>query len=203
MSDSKPQPLLFCVVGPAGCGKSSICRAVLRNDSSLILSISTTTRSPRPTERDSIDYFFVAESEFRERIASGNFLEHAEFNHKLYGTERRNLDRARERSADLLLDIEVQGVRQLKQSYRGSLITVFVFPPSFEILEARLRARATETEESIQNRLRIARTELAVLSSPGFADYFVCNDSLEHAVADLAAIVRSERLRASRSLPTF
>lgn len=143
-------------------------------------------------------YFFLSEEEFVERIAKDAFIEHAEFGGKRYGTERRNIDLAESSAVDLILDIDVQGVTRLKQLFPSQVVTIFVFPPSFAVLQERLRKRGTETQERRDERLRLAQEELHVLRGEGFSDYLLINDDLDTAIANAKAIVLAERQRLSR-----
>lgn len=190
---------MICIAGPTASGKSTICRALVPGIENIRLSISTTTRPPRRGEVDGVDYNFVSREEFAERVKRGAFIEHAEFSGNLYGTEYSNITRAEEQGFDLIFEIEVQGVQQLKARYGSRLRTIFVFPVSFEELERRLRARATDSEEQIQHRLKRAREEVALLSTPQFSDYLVVNDVLEHAVERARAIIVAERCRLERA----
>lgn len=200
MSEESPifEPLLFCFCGPTASGKSTICRALLPQLAKLRLSISTTTRDPRPNERDGVDYYFVSQEQFQTLIESQSFLEHASYNNRYYGTEKKNIDFCIDTKSDLLLDIEVQGVSQLKEKFKTNLVTVFVFPRTMTELKKRLANRATETPEQIARRLEIAEKELDVLVSKGFSDYLILNDDLNRAVLDAEAIIRAERLKLSR-----
>lgn len=192
------RPCLFCFVGPAGGGKSTISQAVVSEDPQLCsLSISTTTRNPRPGEVEGVSYNFVSESEFAKRVAAGAFIEHARFSNNLYGTERASLERQLESGRHVILDIEVEGVKQLKSVFAERLVTIFVMPPSLAELEARLRGRGTEGEEEIERRMTIARREIAVLSAAGFADYLLINDNLSEAVIRGQEIINASACRMS------
>lgn len=192
------EQLLICLAGPTASGKSTVCKKLLPLVEGLKLSVSTTTRSPRAGELDGKDYFFVDASEFQKRVDSDQFIEHAEFSGNRYGTEKRNIDIALGEGMDLLFEIEIQGVQQLKNLYGKDIVTIFIFPVSFETMEQRLLERGTETPEQIQLRLRTAREEVKVLSDPAFTDYIVINDELEHAIADVRAIISAERSRLDR-----
>lgn len=196
--DRLVQPIIFCFCGPAGSGKSTICQKMVADDQSLQISISTTTRSPRKNEVDGVHYFFVDEKEFLRRVEQGLFIEHAVFGDQRYGTEKRNLEKAAARGADLVLDVDVQGVEQMKQLFADSLVTIFVFPPSFETLVERLSKRGTESPERVQRRLEIAEREMQVLSQPGFADYLLINDQEEQAAQTARSIIDAERCRYKR-----
>lgn len=163
-----------------------------------MLSISTTTRPPRGGEQDGIDYFFVSHGEFLTRVQSGRFLEHAEFNGRLYGTELHNIERARAAGRHLLFDIDVQGVMQLQRLHPESTVTIFVLPPSLDVLRDRLRARGAMSEEEMNKRLEIARGEIRTLRDPSVSNYLIINDDRETGIADGEAIIRAELLKISR-----
>ncbi len=196
------EQIIFCFCGPTASGKSTICRRLLAIDSHLHLSISTTTRSPREGEKDGADYYFVTDDEFKKRISEDKFIEHATFNKNRYGTEKRNLEEAAAKDSDALFDIEVQGVEQLKSLYGRRVVTIFVFPPSFDVLVERLKKRGTEDEDKMKQRLSIAKKEIAVLTKEGFADYFLVNDSLDSAVVTAERLISAERTKMNRLIPT-
>lgn len=182
---------LFCLVGPSGSGKSTLCKELLKHFSNLKLSISTTTRAPRGEEKDGAHYFFVSKEEFEKRISTGFFIEYAQFGSNLYGTEKRNIQNAFSQGFDLLLDIEVQGVLQLRKLYK-ELTVVFVAPPSKEILTERLRGRKDTSEEEINKRLKIASEEMHILIEPGVCDYIVVNNELPETLNSIKAIISNK-----------
>ena len=143
----KQDPILFCFCAPTAAGKTTITKELVRRDPKLLLSLSTTTRKPRPNEVEGRDYFFVTPEIFQEKVSRGEFLEHAVFSSSSYGTTKDNIERARASGADLILDIDVQGAEQIRALFPAQLVVVFVFPPSFDELKARLAARGTEDEE--------------------------------------------------------
>jgi guanylate kinase len=194
------EPLLFCFAGPTASGKSSICRKLVERDPNLRLSVSTTTRLPREGEKEAIDYYFVKKAEFRKRVEAGKFIEHAQFGDNLYGTERTQFEDG-EALSDVLLDIEVQGVRQVKKIFPQRTVVVFVLPPSLAVLEQRLRERKTEDEASIQRRLEIARVEVDALKNPDLSDYLLVNDDLDFAVDEAMNIIHAERRSLERIDP--
>lgn len=201
MSDEADQPfaflrrgILFIISAPSGAGKTTLSRQILDLVPDLRLSISYTTRAPRAGEVDGQDYHFVSEDHFMHLRAAGAFAEWAKVHGFLYGTARAPLDDALTHGHDLLLDIDVQGARQLKASY-AEAVSIFVLPPSWQELEGRLRGRATDHEEIISRRLQRAREEAGELFS---YDYWLVNDQVERAVAVLQGIVRAERARVSR-----
>ena len=182
---------VFIISAPSGSGKSTLVARLLASDSNLLFSVSYTTREPRGAEVDAQSYHFVSRDDFETRIRRGEFLEHAEVFGNYYGTHRGILERAIGEHKDLVLDIDVQGARQLKQLI-GDAISIFILAPSKEILERRLRARSEDAEAVIQRRLREAADEIRSYTS---YDYVLVNDDLERSVDTLAAIVKAERVR--------
>ncbi len=201
MADIDDQPfsfprrgILFILSAPSGAGKTTLSRQLLNLVPHLRLSISYTTRAPRAGEVDGRDYHFVSEDAFLRLRSAGAFAEWAQVHGCLYGTARGPLDEALERGRDLLLDIDVQGARQIRASYPEA-VSIFILPPSWQDLERRLRTRATDSEEVISQRLRRAREEASELFS---YDYWVVNDRLECALAVLQGIIAAEHARVSR-----
>ena len=191
--------IFFVVSAPSGTGKTTLCNRVLASFENLRFSISTTTRPPRPNEQDGREYHFVSVPEFEKMIERGKFAEHANVYGNWYGTSNEELTGSRERGEDLLIEIDVQGARSLKKAFPDTVL-IFVHPPSLADLEARLRARGTDTEEVIRRRLAIAGRELAEM---GWYDYLVGNVDLDRAVDDLTSVIRAERLRLDRTLPAL
>jgi guanylate kinase len=189
--------LLFIVSAPSGVGKSTIIRSVLSECPSLKFSVSCTTRRPRADEIPGRDYHFFSREEFLKGIESGRFLEWARVHDNFYGTDAFRIEEWLKAGYDVLLDIDVQGARQVRCSY-PQVRTLFILPPSFSILEERLNNRGTETPEQLALRLAAARKE--ILDAPWF-DYVVVNDVLEEAVSDLKAIVRSSRCARESQAP--
>jgi guanylate kinase len=177
------------VAAPSGTGKTTVCRALLARDPQLVFSVSHTTRTKRPGEQDGRDYHFVSEAEFKRMIDAGDFLEWAVYNDHLYGTSFAAIDAGLASGRDVVLEIEVQGARQVRQR-RADARLVFLLPPSWQALEARLRGRGTDGEEEISRRLRVAEGELAAACD---FDYAVVNDEVESCVRELAGIVDAER----------
>ncbi len=186
-------PLILAA--PSGAGKSTIARALLARRDDLVLSISATTRQPRHYEREGEHYYFLAEPEFRRMAAAGELLEWAEVHGHLYGTPRRNQEEAAARGQFLLLDIDVQGSRQIRRVVPEA-VAIFVLPPTGEELVRRLVGRGTEEEEVRRRRLANARREL---EEAGDFDYLVVNDDLEEAVATVEAILLAEAHRTRRT----
>ncbi len=162
--------------------------------------MSLTTRAPREGEVDGLDYHFVSEEEFKRKAAANELAESAQvFDHR-YGTPRAPLEHAVATGRDILLDIDIQGARQLRQHYPRDAVAIFVLPPSFAELEGRLRGRGTETEAAIQHRLRRARAEAAVFSE---YDYLIVNASIKESLTQLEAVVAAERLKVVRLREEF
>jgi guanylate kinase len=174
-----PAPLIV-VSGPSGVGKSTVVAAALAQDSSVWLSVSATTRSPREGEKDGVNYFFVSEEHFELMVQAGEFLEWAEFAGNRYGTPRGPVHERRSAGTPVILEIELQGARQVRLSDPTARL-VFLAPPSWEVLEARLTGRGTESPEAVQARLDAARLELAAQGE--FDDVVVNADVLESARA--------------------
>lgn len=183
--------LLLVVSAPSAGGKGTILKELFQRDGNLRMSVSATTRQPREGEEHGKHYYFMDRDEFMGLVNSGSMLEHAEYVGNLYGTPKGPVDRWMEEGHDVVLEIEVQGGAQINK-IAPDCVTVFIVPPSLEVLEKRLRGRGTETEETILKRLETARRELA---QAGNYDYVVVNDRLEDAVDDMQAIIRSEKLR--------
>jgi guanylate kinase len=178
---------VFVITGPSGVGKGTLIRGLLERVPELRLSVSATTRSPRPGERDGIDYHFLTPEEFERRVQAGDFVEHAEYSGNRYGTLRSELERRLREGVPIVLEIEVQGARQVRQAMPEA-IAVFIAPPSSDALRARLVGRGTDSAEAVEARMRTAQRELE--AQPEFA-HVVVNDRLEEATGELERIVRS------------
>lgn len=185
---------VFIISAPSGSGKSTLVRRLLAHVEGLMFSISYTTRAPRGNEREGENYHFISREEFEKRVKLGEFLEYANVFGNYYGTHRGVLDEARERGMDLVLDIDVQGARQLKSTIPEA-VTIFVLAPSREILEQRLRARSEDAGSVIERRLRDAANEIRNYCA---YDYVLINNELAQSDEMLAAIVRAERVRRCR-----
>jgi guanylate kinase len=177
---------VFVITGPSGVGKGTLIRGLLERVPELELSVSATTRKPRPGERDGVDYHFMTPEEFDRHVAGGDFVEHATYSGNRYGTLRYELERRLQAGVPVVLEIEVQGARQVRRAMPEA-IAVFIAPPSLEALRARHVGRGTDDSEQVQERLRTAERELE--AQPEFA-HVVVNDRLEEATDELAEIVR-------------
>ena len=201
MSPVEPTPfrrsgVLFIVSAPSGAGKTTISRKALATVSGLTMSISSTTRAPRSGEVPGRDYDFLSGAEFARRCDADEFAEWAKVHDFLYGTPRAPIDQRIAAGEDTLLDVDVQGARQLKDRYSAS-VAIFLMPPSAEELERRLRGRATDSEEAIQRRLLRAHAEMEEVVH---YDYRIVTHDLVESVALLRAIVEAERARVPRLL---
>lgn len=187
--------LLLVVSAPSAGGKGTILKELFQQDPNLRMSVSATTRKPRPGEEHGKHYYFVTREEFQEMVDDGNMLEYAEYVGNCYGTPKGPVERWRADGLDVVLEIEVQGGAQIK-CVAPDCVSIFIVPPSMEVLEKRLRDRGTEDEETIQKRLETARKEIPHGKN---YDYIVVNDRLEDAVADVRAILRSEKMKSERN----
>jgi len=187
-------PFLLVLSSPSGGGKTTIARKLVSNRGDLGYSISATTRAPRNGEREGEDYYFVPRDEFMRRVNAGAFLEWAEYSGNLYGTLRAEIDRIHAERHHTVLDIDVQGARQLRGNSAGA-VEVFVLPPSGASLADRLVRRNTETAEALRRRLERAAEEML---AAGEYDYVIVNDDLDHAVQQVDAIIEAESRRARR-----
>jgi guanylate kinase len=187
---------LFIISAPSGAGKSSLVNALLDEDDKLALSVSYTTRTARPGEREGREYHFVDAATFAAMLELGEFLESAEVHGNRYGTSRKWIADARARGLDIVLEIDWQGARQVRKAFPEA-VSVFILPPSPPLaeLERRLRGRGHDTEDAIARRLANARDEIR---HAGEFDYVIINKEFEEARRDLGAIVRASRLTASR-----
>jgi guanylate kinase len=177
---------VFVITGPSGVGKGTLIRTLLERMPELELAVSATTRAPRPGERDGVHYHFLDDAEFDRRVLEGDFLEHAEYSGRRYGTLRSELDKRTTDGASVVLEIEVQGARQVAERMPEA-IRIFIAPPSEDVLRTRLIGRGTDDSEQIERRLEVAKAELA---AAGDFSYVVHNDRLEEAADELERIVR-------------
>ncbi len=176
------------ITGPSGVGKGTLIEQLRERVPELELSVSATTREPRPGEEDGRDYHFLSPEEFRRRLEAGDFLEHASYSGNYYGTLREEVERRVERCRSVVLEIEVQGARQVRDAMEEAVL-IFIAPPDEEVLRERLEGRATDTPEAIEQRLRTAEVELAARSEFPLE---VVNDDLQQAAGELEQLVREQ-----------
>lgn len=186
---------VFVITGPSGVGKGTLIRGLRQRLPGLALSVSATTRAPRPGERDGADYHFLSDQEFERRVDQGQFVEHADYAGRRYGTLRSELERRLDTGEPVVLEIEVQGARQVRRTVPEA-VQVFIAPPSLDALRARLVGRGTDDAPGVERRLRVAERELAAQREFG---HVVVNDRLEEALDRLVAIVCDELPAASRA----
>jgi guanylate kinase len=179
---------VFVITGPSGVGKGTLIRGLMERHPELELSVSATTRGPRPGEQDGVDYHFLTREEFDGRVDAGDFVEHADYAGRSYGTLRSELDERVRAGKPVVLEIEVQGARQVRAAMPEA-VQVFIAPPSLDALRTRLVGRGTDDSEEVERRLRVAEQELT--AQPEFA-HVVVNDRLEHALDQLGTIVAGE-----------
>lgn len=189
--------LMLVLSSPSGAGKTTISRSLLERDSDLTLSVSHTTREPRPGEVHGEDYFFISQSEFQTMVDQDQFLEHALVFGNYYGTQKKPVEDVLQTGKDVLFDIDWQGTQQLRQSARSDVVSVFVLPPTWKELENRLHRRAKDSIETIRYRMSRASEEIRHWAE---YDYILINDDIEDTVKRVHHVLQSERLRRDRQL---
>ena len=186
--------LLLVVSGPSGAGKGTICKALLNKNDQIKLSVSATTRKPRNGEVHGVNYFFIEKEEFAKMIENGEFLEYAQIYDNFYGTPKAAIIECSEKGQDVILEIEMQGARQIKEVYPEGVF-IFVLPPSLEELKSRIVGRGTETQEEIEKRFSCAFEEINQIVN---YDYFIVNEDIEKSVSDVEAIICAEKNKVTR-----
>jgi len=192
----KNKGLLIVISGPSGAGKGTLCKKYLENSPETFLSISATTRLPREGETDGKDYYFRDESGFLSMIENNELLEWASFCGNYYGTPKSAVEEKLERGDDVILEIDVAGAMQVMEAYPDGLF-IFVIPPGRDVLYKRLEGRASESSETIENRVEQSKRELTFVHR---YHYLVINDDLDRALIDLQTVIRAEKMRVSRNL---
>lgn len=187
--------LLLVISSPSGGGKGTILKEIFAQNEKMRLSVSATTRAPRPGEENGAQYYFITWEEFQRQIREGKMLEYTEYCGNFYGTPREPVENWTDEGTDVVLEIEVDGGAQVKK-IAPDCVSIFILPPSMRILEKRLRDRGTENEETIRKRLETARREIPCARD---YDYVVINDKLETAVDEINAIIKAEKCRFSRN----
>jgi guanylate kinase len=189
--------LLFIISSPSGAGKTTLARRLLAADSGIEMSVSVTTRAPRPGERDGVDYHFVDREQFEQMKSRGELLEWARVFDNHYGTPRQPVEAAIAAGKDVLFDIDWQGAQQLSEKLKGDVALVFVLPPSGHVLEDRLKSRAQDSAETVARRMAAASSEISHWAE---YDYVIVNTDIEKSVAAVHAILIAERLKRDRLL---
>lgn len=187
--------MMFILSSPSGAGKTSLSHALIEQDAHLVLSISTTTRPKRPREIDGVDYFFANESDFLDRAAKDEFLEHAKVFDAHYGTPAQFVDDHLDSGTDVLFDIDWQGTQRLRQKRPQDLVSIFILPPSMQELEARLRKRAQDDDDTVLRRMTKAAGEISHWDE---YDYVIVNKDFDHSLEKLQAILTAERCKRTR-----
>ena len=191
----KRRGLMLVLSSPSGAGKSTLSRWLLKKQAGITMSVSATTRPPRPGESHGREYYFVGVGEFQRMVKDGEFLEHAQVFSNSYGTPREPVIEALSNGLDILFDIDWQGTQQLRAQARDDMVSIFILPPSREELERRLRGRAEDTPEVIAQRMAKAADEISHWAE---YDYVVVNDDVERAQAEIEHILEAERLKRQR-----
>ena len=189
----KNEGLLLVISGPAGAGKGTVVKELIKDDN-IRLSISATTRAPRGKEKDGVEYHFLSRESFESMIAEDGFIEYAQYLGNYYGSPKKPVVEWQEQGKDVILEIEGEGCEKMKK-IMPECISIFIMPPSMEVLEKRLRGRATETEENILKRMKRAAEELPLAKN---YDYVFVNGALEDCVEDVKTIIKAEKLKAKR-----
>lgn len=187
------QGTLFVISGPSGCGKGTVLEQVLQNPN-LFYSVSATTREMRPGEQDGVQYYFMSQSDFEQLIQEDGVLEYAQYCDHYYGTPRKPVEEHLARGHDVILEIEVEGAKQIRKKCPEAVL-LFLMPPSLSTLEHRLKKRGTESQEVIDQRIAQATREI---QQANLYDYIVVNDALEQAIEDVNAIIRAESCKVSK-----
>jgi len=189
--------LMVVLSSPSGAGKTTLTRKLLADIPDMAMSVSATTRAPRPGERDGIDYFFMDKTRFGELEAQGEFLEHAKVFDNYYATPRGPVEEALSRGQDVVFDIDWQGAQQLTQAAADDLVKIFILPPNMRELEQRLRTRAQDSDSVIAKRMSKSESEISHWAE---YDYVIVNEDVDTALAELKTIVASERTRRRRQM---
>ena len=200
MTTTSNSGVLYIVSAPSGAGKTSLVKALLKADPTIRLSVSYTTRAPRPGETNGRDYHFIDRHDFEKMLGEGEFLEHAEVYGNFYGTSKSGI--ARDLNAghhDILLEIDWQGAEQVRRHFPQA-VSIFILPPSFKALRTRLSGRGQDSEDVIERRLAAAAHDVAHAEA---FDYIIVNDDFDHALLDLVAVTRSSRLATARQMKRY
>lgn len=193
--DIERRGMMLVLSSPSGAGKTTLAKRLLARDPDVEMSVSMTTRSQRPGERDGVDYHFVTKAVFAESVGKGAFLEFATVFENSYGTPRAPVETALRKGKDILFDIDWQGTQQLKEKARDDVVSIFILPPSRTVLEQRLTARGQDSSETVARRMAQANSEISHWAE---YDYVIINDDLDAAELKITQIVEAERCRRTR-----
>lgn len=196
---NKKNGMIIIVSAPSGAGKTSICDAIIKDDKNIVYSISTTTRNPRPGEKNGREYFFVDEKKFKQDIKAGKFIEWAKVHNNYYGTNKDVLQNTLSKGKDILLDIDVQGALNIKKKYKNSLM-LFIMTPTLKELKNRLVKRNKDSKETINTRIENAKKEIKYAVK---YDYLILNDKLRESINNAKAVIKAERLSIKRNKIIF
>lgn len=186
--------VLIVISGPSGAGKGTICKELIEKHDNIYISVSATTRSPRAGEVDGVNYYFLTQDEFKEKVSNNGFIEYANVHGNYYGTPKLNVEKMLNEGKDVILEIDIQGALQVKENFEEGVF-IFILPPSMEELKRRIIKRGSETEESLMTRFKNAYKEINYVSKYNYA---VVNDTLDLAVSKVEAIINAERCRVDR-----
>jgi guanylate kinase len=195
----KDKGLLIVLSGPSGVGKGTVCSALRKRDTDIVYSVSATTRSPRAGEKEGINYFFKTQDEFKKMIEEDQLLEWAEYVGNYYGTPRSYVEEQIEVGNDVILEIEVQGALKVKEKFPDGVF-IFLSPPSMEELRHRIITRGTETDDSVKNRMSVAKEEIDMME---YYDYVVVNDQVESACDRIQAVITAEHCKKERKIKQY
>jgi guanylate kinase len=195
----KDKGLLLVLSGPSGVGKGTVCSALRKRDKDIVYSVSATTRSPREGEQEGVNYFFKSKDEFKKMIEEDQLLEWAEYVGNYYGTPRTYVEEQIELGNDVILEIEVQGALKVKEKFPQGVF-IFLSPPSMEELRHRIITRGTETDDSVKNRMSVAKEEIDMME---YYDYVVVNDQVESACDRIQAVITAEHCKKERKIKQY
>jgi len=199
MPRTSSESIVFVISGPSGSGKTTLWKRLLKEFKDITRSVSVTTRPPRKREKNGRDYTFVSEKKFLEMIRKGEFLEWALVHNHYYGTPKKNIENAKKKGLDIILEIDVQGAMNIKKSGIKAVF-IFVAPPSLNVLKNRLKKRGDVSDEEIRSRTEIARKEMSYIWE---YDYLIINRDVEYAYNDLKSIITAERLKTFRAIKSL
>jgi len=186
--------VLIVISGPSGAGKGTICKEILEKNNNIYLSVSATTRKPRQGEVDGVNYYFLTEEDFKNKVDSNGFIEYAKVHGNYYGTPKVNVEKMLDEGKDVILEIDIQGALKVKENFTEGVF-IFILPPSMDELKRRIIKRGSETEESLMTRFKNAYQEINYVSKYNYA---VVNDTLEIAVSKVESIIAAEKCRVDR-----